>query len=395
MSTKVVLVESYPQVIAGQQLEMLSLLSHSADAGVTPIVMVPAPGMFVDRLMDEGWNVRTIPYPESLTRYGGEIYRDGIGKRLFVLRDTVKYISLVRRELKSIRPAAIFHNDLRGLLTVGIAAKSLGIPNVIWDKLNKPHGILDWFQLPLVRHNPMISNPVAEKYPAWQRRWYRDRISVVPDGVDSNCFQSVAPIRDQLGYQESDVVFGIFGTVTHRKAHDVLLDAAAPILKSSENAKILVVGSWTDAEEDEAFQRTLNDRNLPGIQFLGRRDDIPRLMNSIDVLVIPSRMEGLGLVTLEAMACAKPVIGSRIGGIAEAVVDNETGLLFESENRDGLRQALQSMINDPAMRRQMGEAGRLRVQTHYNREEKMRTIWNLILDAAGRAPDPFFEELPC
>ncbi|GAA4455979.1 hypothetical protein GCM10023156_30710 [Novipirellula rosea] len=175
----------------------------------------------------------------------------------------------------------------------------------------------------------------------------------------------------------------------------MLLDAAAPILKSSENAKILVVGSWTDAEEDEAFQRTLNDRNLPGIQFLGRRDDIPRLMNSIDVLVIPSRMEGLGLVTLEAMACAKPVIGSRIGGIAEAVVDNETGLLFESENRDGLRQALQSMINDPAMRRQMGEAGRLRVQTHYNREEKMRTIWNLILDAAGRAPDPFFEELPC
>lgn len=378
-SVPILLVESYPQVMAGQQRTMLSLLSHAQSEGVSPTVMMPGGGVFADRLAADGWDTCIIPYPESLKRYGGAIYRDGLRQRAAVVRDVGRYILRLRRELQRLRPAAVFCNDMRGLLTVGVAAKSLGIPNITWDKLDKPHGILDWFQLPLVKRNPIISGPVANKYPAWQRRWYRDRISLVPNGVDFDRFQNVTPIRDALGFSDSDVVFGIVGTVCHRKAHDVLLEAFAEIADSHPHARVVAVGSWADSAEDEAFHAELIARQAPRFQFLGQRDDLPEVMASIDVLVIPSRFEGLGQVTLEAMASGKPVIGSRVGGIAEAVIDNETGLLFENEDVGGLRDAMLRLVADAQRRTQMGAAGRQRAKVHYSREEKMRQIWGLIL----------------
>ncbi|TWT80125.1 GDP-mannose-dependent alpha-(1-6)-phosphatidylinositol monomannoside mannosyltransferase [Planctomycetes bacterium CA13] len=378
LSSPILLVESYPQVIAGQQRTMMSLLSHAAAAGVSPTVLLPGGGLFTDRLAADGWDTCVVPYPESLGRYGGAIYRDGIGKRAAVVRDVGRYVMSLRRELKRIRPAAVFCNDMRGLLTVGVAAKSLGIPNITWDKLDKPHGILDWFQLPLVKRNPIISGPVAGKYPAWQRRWYKDRISIVPDGVDFEKYQGVEPIRESLGLAEQEVVFGIVGTVTQRKGHDLLFAALDDVANQHPNTKLLVIGSWTDTAEDRTFYETLPERDRSSIQFLGRRDDIAALMQSIDVLVIPSRFEGLGLVILEAMACGKPVIGSRVGGIAETVVDGVTGLLFENEDIAGLRDAMLRLVDDPALRRQMGAAGRERARIHYNRSEKMMQIWELV-----------------
>ena len=379
----VVLVESYPQVIAGQQRTMMSLLSHAAAAGVSPTVLLPGGGLFADRLAADGWDTCVVPYPDSLSRYGGAIYRDGIGKRAAVVRDVGHYVMSLRRELKRRRPAAVFCNDMRGLLTVGVAAKSLGIPNITWDKLDKPHGMLDWFQLPLVKRNPIISGPVAGKYPAWQRSWYKDRISIVPNGVDFERFQNVAPVRESLGFSESDVVFGIVGTVCHRKAHDVLLDAFKEVVKQNSSARVVAVGSWDDSEQDKAYYADLKARQVPRVEFLGQRDDLPAVMHSIDVLVIPSRFEGLGQATLEAMACGKPVIGSRVGGIAEAVVDGETGLLFENEDVAGLREAILRVVDDPLLRQQMGTAGRERARVHYNRSEKMMQIWGIVKEVGS------------
>ncbi|QDT03520.1 GDP-mannose-dependent alpha-(1-6)-phosphatidylinositol monomannoside mannosyltransferase [Rubripirellula lacrimiformis] len=384
----VVLVESYPQVIAGQQRTMMSLLEHAGDAGIAPTVMMPGGGMFAERLAADGWDTHITPYPESLGRYGGAIYRDGIGRRVGLAKDLAGYTWTLRRELKRIRPAAVFCNDMRGLLTVGVAAKSLGIPNVMWDKLDKPHGFLDWFQLPLVKRNPIISGPVASKYPAWQRRWYRDRIRLLPNGVDFQRFQSAdlqeqsAAKRQSLGFGPDDVVLGIVGTVTHRKAHDVLLNAFSKLTGSAPNVHVLAIGSWDDSPQDQEFHRSLTSPAPANVHFVGQQNDIPAIMHAIDVLVIPSRFEGLGQVTLEAMACGKPVIGSRVGGIAEAVVDGETGLLFENEHAEELRDTMSRLVADPDLRRRMGDAGRERAKQHYNRDEKMRQIWDMVREVA-------------
>lgn len=113
--------------------------------------------------------------------------------RLRVLGQVFSYVFRLWRELGRLRPAAVYCNDMRGLLTVGIAARLRRIPVMTWDKLDKPHGLLDWFQLPLVNRNLVISRAVTVKYPAWQRRLFRRRIRVVPNGVDIEAIEAARP----------------------------------------------------------------------------------------------------------------------------------------------------------------------------------------------------------
>jgi glycosyltransferase involved in cell wall biosynthesis len=379
--SNVLFVESYPHVIAGQQRTLLSLLSEAPRHGIRPVVMLPDEGVYAGKLREEGHDVEILPYPESLSRYGGAIYRDSIGKRLGVIRDTAKYILSIRRRLKQLRPAAVFCNDMRGLLTVGVAAKSLGIPNIIWDKLDKPHGVLDWFQLPLVASNPIISWPVADKYPRWQRRWYRDRIVRIADGVEVSRFEGVSTIRAELGYKPDDQLIGIVGTVTPRKGHDLLLEILPRLLDRFPNVRVVVIGSWTDDQRDRSYFESLPNRLNVRVDFLGQREDIPALMKTLDVLVVPSRFEGLGLVTLEAMACGKPVVGASVGGIPEAIIDGQTGLLFPKDDSEALLEKLSELLADRDSANAMGRTGQSRVREHFDRQKKMSEICQLIRDA--------------
>ena len=94
---------------------------------------------------------------------------------------------------------------------------------------------------------------------------------------------------------------------------------------------------------------------------------LPSTYNLCDVFVTPSRsappsVEGFGIVFLEANACGKPVIGARSGGIPDAIVDGETGLLVEPDDEPGLAEALISLLSDPARCRALGDAGRARVE---------------------------------
>ncbi len=359
----------------------MALLERAAGNGIQPIVSVTGPGMFTDRLESLGHQVVHQTYVGRLNRYGGAIYRDGWRSRIATLRDGGKYVIKCRRQLQEIQPAAVFCNDMRGLLTVGLAARLLRIPVIIWDKLNKPHGILDWFQLPIANCNAIISTPVACKYPRWQRWLYRNRIHVISDGVEFSRFQNpsrASSIREELGIADHELVVGIVGTVTPRKGHDILLAAFRTVRNSFPDCHLLIVGSWEDSQRDRDFYATLRGQGSEKTHFVGPREDIVEIMNSISILAIPSRHEGLGLVILEAMACGKPVVGSRVGGIPEVIVDHETGYLFAVDNEDELADCLLRLLSSESLRRQLGAAGRQRVLDCFDRESKMESICELI-----------------
>ena len=374
-------VESYPHVIAGQQRTMLSLLETWQDYGER-VLLTPAEGVFVDEARRRGVETHIVPYGRQLGRYSGAIYNDGLIARARTYWELLGYVGRARRFLKHHRFDALFCNDMRGVLTLGVAAKSLGVPVMIWDKLDKPHGFLDWFQLPLVRKNPVISAAVTTKYPRWQRSYYRDRIVVVPNGADLARFDSVTPMREDLGLTPQEFVVGIVGTVTHRKGIDRLLSIVPELAREVPNLRILVVGSWDDSTEDTEYYEHLPNRNHPCVSFLGYRKDADRIMKSLDVLVIPSRHEGMGQVTAEAMACSVPVVGARSGGIPEVVDDGVTGMIFDGENRELLRQHLTTLATSPELRRGMGTQGRERAQAHFNRPRQMQAICEILAQLA-------------
>jgi glycosyltransferase involved in cell wall biosynthesis len=166
--------------------------------------------------------------------------------------------------------------------------------------------------------------------------------------------------------------------VTHRKGHDRLLRLLPDLLEQVPSVRIVVVGQ-ADNDVDQKYERDLLHKDHSHVQFLGQREDVPSLMPSFDILAVPSRHEGMGLVILEAMACGLPVVGARAGGIPEVVVDGETGLLFDGDDAEGFCKALVRLCRDRELRTAMGRAGRLRVEQHFQRETQIRKVIDLLL----------------
>jgi glycosyltransferase involved in cell wall biosynthesis len=105
------------------------------------------------------------------------------------------------------------------------------------------------------------------------------------------------------------------------------------------------------------------------VHYLGRRSDVPDLLEACDVFALPSRLEGLGVAALEAMARGRPVVASAVGGLAETVVSEATGLLVPPEDPAALAAALARLIEDPTLARRLGAAGAKRVAEHFRAEQ--------------------------
>ena len=196
----------------------------------------------------------------------------------------------------------------------------------------------------------------------------RDRITVVGNGTDPNRFRpmDVSAARESLGLDSARLIMTV-GRLTPRKGIDTVIEALPAVIEQVPNAVYMVVGEGEDRARLEALaaQRGVADHVLfeGAVPF----DQLPATYNLCDVFVTPSRseppsVEGFGIVFLEANACGKPVIGARSGGIPDAIVDGETGLLVEPNDAASLATALVSLLLDPARCQALGAAGRARVE---------------------------------
>ena len=383
---RVLFVESYPHVLYGQQQTMLSLLDAHDPARLAPIVAMPAAGPFADELRARGIPMRIVPYPSLLAPYGGVYFRYSLGEKVRTAWQVVRYAWRLRSELRALGVEGVFCNDTRGLLTVGVAARTLGLPVMIWEKLGRPQGWLDVLQLPLATVTLVISDAVVPKYPGWQVRLFRSRIVKVFDGVDLEFFARAPDRRAQLGLAEGDTALAIVGTVTERKGHDRVLRVFDRLVAQVPSVKLLVVGEPI-GEQDRRYRDRLPNKDHPRVAWLGVRRDIPAIMKSIDLLVVPSRHEGLGRVIVEAMAAGKPVVGARTGGIPEVVIDGETGLLFDGDDAAGLLDCLVRASASRRLRDAMGGAGRRRAAACFDRREQTRQVLDLMLGMLPRSGD--------
>ena len=377
---RILFVESYPQALFGQQQTLLAILEASRQSDVEAVVAVTGKGPFADEIIRRGFPLILFPYPESISGYGGAIYRKRGIDRVNMLVQVLRYIFWIRQKLREERIDAVFCNDMRGLLTVGIAARSIGIKVMIWDKLDKPHGILDWFQLPIANCNIIISEAVKNKYPVWQKSIFARRISKVYDGVDRALFEQARSIRNTLPAEDGDVLLAIVGSISSRKGLDRILSVWGELMERCPNVRLLVVGATSGSAEDEEYMESLPNRDHPRVHFLGMRKDIPDVMMSIDVLITPSRFEGLGLVLVEAMVCGVPAIGSNTGGIPEVILHEQTGIIIDGDSKEQMIAAVHRLASDPALRARYGAAGRERAIKLFDRKVQMQKVLKLLLE---------------
>lgn len=187
-----------------------------------------------------------------------------------------------------------------------------------------------------------------------------DRLRTVPNGIDPTPFLDAVPADlPALGLDPTRPVAALVGLIYAAKGQDLALRA----LRDVADLQLLVVGPGDrSGVESLAAELGLSGR----VAFTGPRDDVPALLAASDLLVLPSRWEGMPYVVIEAMAAGLPVVAHPVDGARDLVVHGETGFLTSAVGAEPLRDALGELLALPAERRDaLGAAGRERVLEHF------------------------------
>ncbi len=207
------------------------------------------------------------------------------------------------------------------------------------------------------------------------------RIRLIHSGIDPERFVGCAAASAEAG---REVVVGIVAALEERKGHRYLLEAAAALKRRGHKIEYLVAGEGPVRRELEERVKALNLGNE--VRFCGFVSDAPDFLSRIDIFILPSLYEGLGVAVLEAMAAGKPVIASRVGGLPELVADGETGFLVAPKNVDGLVEAIARLTDDESLAREMGRKGAARARANFSLEQmaaKNEAYYYELVDGAG------------
>ncbi len=203
-----------------------------------------------------------------------------------------------------------------------------------------------------------------------------EKVYTITKGVDEGLFKPAIPdssLKAALGIEDGEVVVLYVGRLDTVKGVNYLLEAAKSILIRHDKVRFLIVGDGSLRQEYERFAKPL----FPKIIFTGWRDDIPQLMNLADMFVLPSLSEGAANVVMEASASGLPVIATEVGEVPQIVAHGETGLLVKPKDINGLVNGIETLLTNPSLTKEMGEAGRRRMVERYSQ--------NIVLDMIEKA----------
>jgi len=348
--------------IAGGQLVALRLARAARDAGHEIVFASPSKGAFVDRAEDEGFATHVV----SL---GGALDLGAINRlRMLLTREhadvlhTHTHFSLNvvgRIAARAAGARVVAHMHIENTFRPGALARRA---QVAVD--NGTTRLCTWV---VAVSDATRAALVAQGYP-------QDRTVTVHNGIDAQ----EAALAATLEPTTPGPVLLEIGRLCDVKGQRDLI-AALPRLARTDVTLLLVGedlesgGAYRTALERRARELGLGDR----VRLLGRRNDVPALLAAADALVLPSSIEGLPLVVLEAMAAGRPVVATSVGGTPEAVVDGETGLLVPAGDVDALARAIDVLLGDPELARRLGEAGKRRVRERFDADAAAQRVLGL------------------
>ncbi len=254
-------------------------------------------------------------------------------------------VGAVAGRLAGVPVVSTKHNDERALLNPAVAAV---------------HGLLCRLNARVI----VISAHVGD-FMRTRGRAPSEAMVRVPYGLE---YSSTAPANSaRTGAGERRFIS--VGRLDPQKGYDTLLRGAALVSRAAPEFRLWIVGETQVGGSGYAamLHRLCEELRLTEtVRFLGVRRDVPHLLAQADGFALASRWEGFGLVFLEAMAAAKPVVATNVSAIPEVVDDGVTGLLVPPDDPAALAEALLALVRDPALARRLGEAGRERARTRFS-----------------------------
>jgi glycosyltransferase involved in cell wall biosynthesis len=211
-----------------------------------------------------------------------------------------------------------------------------------------------------------------------------EKIVVVPNGRDLSTFRPGAgrdAFRKELGLDRTVPLVGVVGRLEAQKGHAYLLEAWPSVVAEFPDARLLVVGDGSLRPRLEARARELEVAG--SVIFTGFRADVPRVLDTIDVLALPSLYEGMPLTAIEASAMGRPVVATAVDGTPEVIREARTGRLVPPADPVALSRAIRGVLRDPLGAQRMGRAGRDFVLDRFDLDRQVASTARVYREVAG------------
>lgn len=359
----------------GSDKTLLLLLKNLDKNKFKPIVLLPFDGPLKEALENE--NIEVVIAPVL------KLYRKLFTPKNLIgfFKDIKAAFKIVNKLHKKYQFTLIYSNTLAVLLGIMFAWKN-NIKHLwhVHEIIEKPSLFKKAFVglLSLKSNTHIVYNSQATKV-FWElNKNIINKGVVIWNGIEINTPESstseLFDIRKNLFLaQPNEIILALVGRISRWKGQMILLDAFNNLVQKNENIKLVFVGA--PPPNQEKFQEDLEEsiasfKLKDKVSIIPFQNEIHKIWQAIDIAVVPStEPEPFGMVAIEAMLAHKPIVGSNHGGLTEIIENNATGFLVTPNSVQDLVIALEKLIQNKVLRKEMGEKGYLRVTTAFSVEQ--------------------------
>jgi len=390
---------------AGIVSQPLKILELAAVGSTVRFLLLP----LIERLVREGFEVHAAatpgPHLEFVAETGVRIHGAPISRQVVTWRHLPTLIRLIRLMRRERFDLVHVHTPVAAALG-RVAAKLARVPIVVYtahgfyfhDRMPSwQRGAIIWVERLLGRActDLLFTQSEEDRRSAISERIVpADRAIWIGNGVDVESVEraDAANLDREFGARPEQPVIGFVGRIVREKGIVELVRAMRLVLDEQPNAILLVVGDTLESERDHETSRILRHEiqahgMTKSIKFAGFRQDVPGLLQAMDIFVLPSYREGMPRSILEAMAAGVPVVATNIRGCREEIVDGETGYLVPVGDERALAEAILRVLSSPERREALGKAGHARASNKFREIDVLdRQMAELCRLVASRFP---------
>lgn len=350
--------------LGGAEVAAERLALGLRDAGHDVVLLLAQAGAVLDRYQTAGLRCVVIPMDTTDAR---RFWRH--------LISTYRLKAFFARERFDI----VHANDLPTHQMVAKAARQARVPRLCHHRFPFDGPTIDWLDKFGAERHVFVSNALMEEMCRASAKLAASSRAVVHDGLPAPTLPSAAEramLRARLGLPADRVVVLFAGQIIERKGVADLIYAWSHMdLASQKRGKLVLIGD--DLQGRGAYRSKVEELAKEvdaAVEFRGFQHNVPEWLSAADIAVVPSHVEPLGNATLEAMAHALPVVGTKVGGIPEMVVHEETGLLVPPHASTQLSDAIARLIRDADLRAAFGQLGRARCEELFSLKRHIEAV---------------------